>query len=157
MNGKIVGGFIVLVALLFGAGVYWTQVYAFYSELDPASPAAEMRLVSIASGQPEAIVADGFKGIDATSSPLRFRACFTTPLSLAMLSETYVAAPEPVPLVGPGWFSCYDATAIGEALERGEALAFLSEHDIHPGIDRVIAVFPDGRAYAWQQLNDELK
>ena len=44
--------------------------------------------------------------------------------------------------------------AIGAALESGEALAFLSEPEIHPGVDRVVAVFPDGRAFAWHQLND---
>ncbi|MFN3578504.1 MAG: DUF6446 family protein [Tabrizicola sp.] len=28
---------------------------------------------------------------------------------------------------------------------------------MHPGVDRVVAVFPDGRAYAWQQTNASLK
>jgi hypothetical protein len=37
--------------------------------------------------------------------------------------------------------------------KAGEALAFLSEPNIHPGVDRVVAVFPDGRAFAWHQLN----
>ena len=39
--------------------------------------------------------------------------------------------------------------------ERGEALAFLSEPLKDYGMDRVVAVFPDGRAYAWHQLNAE--
>ena len=42
-------------------------------------------------------------------------------------------------------------------MERGEALAFLSQHDIASGVDRVVAVYPDGRAFAWHQLNDESK
>ena len=29
-----------------------------------------------------------------------------------------------MPLTAPGWFDCFDADAIGEALDRGEALAF---------------------------------
>jgi hypothetical protein len=153
MNGKIVGGFIVLAALLAGAGVYWTQVYAYYTEIAASDAAAQMRLVTIAGGIPEPILADGFQGIDGTSSPKRFRACFTTPQSLAMMTETYVAAQRPEPTVGPRWFSCYDAQAIGTALETGEALAFLSEPGIHPGIDRIIAVYPDGRAFAWHQLS----
>ena len=57
------------------------------------------------------------------------------------------------PLTAPGWFDCFDAVAIGEALEKGEAIAFLSQANIHPGVDRVVAVFPDGRAFAWHQLN----
>jgi hypothetical protein len=152
MNGKIVGVFILLAALLAGAGVYWTQVYAYYHTVAATDAAAEMRLITISGSVPEPLVADDFQGIDASSSPKRFRACFTTPQSLAMLSETYVAAERPEPTVGPSWFDCYDAKAIGEALERGEALAFLSEPEIHPGIDRVIAVFADGRAFAWHQL-----
>jgi hypothetical protein len=32
----------------------------------------------------------------------------------------------------------------------------LSEPEIHPGVDRVVAVFPDGRAFAWHQLNASL-
>ena len=156
MNGKLVGSFIVIAALLVGAGIYYAQVYAYYTEVVAGSDASRMTLVSITSNRPEEIVAEGFQGIDASSSPIRFRACFTVPQSLAMLSETYVAMDEAVPLTGPSWFSCYDANAIGDALEAGEALAFLSQHDIHPGVDRVIAVFPDGRAFAWNQTNDEL-
>jgi hypothetical protein len=155
MNGKLVGGFIVIAALVAGAALYYTQVYAYYSEVRFGDPAAEMRLVSLVSGLPEPILAEDFQGIDASSSPLRFRACFATPQSLAMMTETYLAEEHPVPLTGPGWFSCYDAQAIGAALERGEALAFLSEPEIHPGVDRIIAVFADGRAYAWHQLHPD--
>jgi hypothetical protein len=57
-----------------------------------------------------------------------------------------------VPLNAPAAFPCFDAAAIGAALESGEALAFLSEPEIHPGVDRVVAVFADGRAFAWHQL-----
>ena len=106
---------------------------------------------------PEAIIAKDVTGIDGESSPIRFRACFTTPLSVAMLTETYRTYDGAEPLNAPGWFGCFDAAAIGKALETGEAVAFLSQADIHPGVDRVVAVFPDGRAYAWHQLNDSLK
>ncbi len=46
---------------------------------------------------------------------------------------------------------------IGTALERGEALAFLSQSNVHADVDRVVAVFPDGRAYAWTQLSPAAK
>lgn len=152
MNGKIVGGFIVITAALVGGFVWWTQEYAYYH---PAAFTAgqEIRLTGIESGQPEAIVADDVQGIDADSSPLRFRACFHTSLSQAMLTETYRTYAHPDPTIGPRWFTCFDAGAIDAALEKGEALAFLSEANIAPGIDRVVAVFPDGRAYAWHQVN----
>jgi len=135
--------------------MYWLQVYAFYEPVAFGPGAAEIRLTPIGSDQPEAIVAENVEGIDAESSPLRFRACFTTPLSQSMLTETYQIYDHPVPLNGPGWFSCYKADEVGAALEKGEALAFLSEPGIHPGVDRVVAVFPDGRAYAWHQLNED--
>lgn len=153
MNGKIVGGALVLTALATGAAVWYLQVYGFYQPIPALAPAAEIRLTSVITGQPEPILAAGFEGIDADSSPLRFRGCFTTPLSLAMLSETYTIYDHATPLNAPGWFDCFDAARIGADLETGVALAFLSEPGIQPGVDRVVAVYPDGRAYAWHQLN----
>jgi hypothetical protein len=152
MNGKFIVSTIVTTAAIVGATVWYLQVYAFYT---PASftPGAEITLTTIESGQPEPILAEDITGIDADSSPLRFRACFTTPLTQAMLSETYVTYEGATPLIAPGWFDCFDATAIGTALERGEALAFLSQANVHADVDRVVAIFADGRAYAWNQLN----
>jgi len=146
---------ILIVAVLAGAFLWYTAERAYYDTV-AFQPGAEIRLVPLVGGQPEAIVVNGIEGIDADSSPIKFRACFTTPLSLAMLTETYQAYPGAEPLVAPRGFDCFDAEAIGKALESGEALAFLSEPNIHPGVDRVVAVFGDGRAYAWQQLNGSL-
>ncbi len=152
--GKIVAGSIVAFAVIFGAVVWFTQIYAFYEEVP--SEAVAIRLTPLGDGSaPESILSDEIEAIDATSSPLRFRACFQTPESLALLTESYVIFDEAVPLVAPGWFDCFDAEEIGEALETGEAIAFMGEKDIHDGIDRVVAVFPDGRAYAWHQLNEK--
>lgn len=153
MNGKIVGSFVVIVSLAFGAFVYWSQEYRYYSEI--SAEAADMTLVSIATGEVEPLIVDGFEGIDGSSSPIRFRACFALPQQIATLTETYVPYDGATPLIAPSWFECFDAEAIGGALETGEALAFLSAKNIHDGVDRVVAVFPDGRAYAWHQLNEK--
>ena len=155
-NGKIVGGGIVIAAALAGAGIWYAQLYAYYK---PASfqPGAEIALTPILGDTPEVILAENVEGIDADSSPLRFRACFHTPLSQAMLTETYRVYDKATPLVAPPWFGCFDAGKITTALETGEAIAFLSVADITRGVDRVVAVFPDGRAFAWHQLNDTLK
>ena len=153
MSGKLVGSFVVITALIAGVAIYWLQLYAFYDEV--SAEQADMTMVNIATGAPEPIVISGFEGIDATSSPLRYRACFEPAQSIATLTETYAPYPEATPLTGPGWFDCYDAVEIGEALERGEAVAFLSARNIADGVDRVIAVFPDGRAFAWHQLNEK--
>jgi hypothetical protein len=156
MNGKFAAGSIVISAAVAGIAIYYLQVYAFYEPVT-FTPGSEITLIPLGSGQPEPIVTEGVTGIDADSSPLRFRACFTTPLSHAMLSETYVAYPGAEPLVAPGWFDCFDAVEIGTALERGEALAFLSQASVATNVDRVVAVFPDGRAFAWHQLNPAAK
>ncbi len=151
--GRLAAGFLVVIGAIGGVAMWYLQVYAYYEPV-AFQPGEEIRLTPILSDQPEPILAEGVTGIDSDSSPIRFRACFTTPLSLAMLTETYVTYEGAEPLVAPSWFDCFDAQAIGTALERGEALAFLSEAGIHKGVDRVVAVFPDGRAYAWHQLND---
>jgi hypothetical protein len=154
--GKAIVGAIVIVAAIAGGFLWYTAERAFYEPV-AFQPGAEIRLVPLTSDQPEAIVVEAVEGIDADSSPIKFRACFRTPLSLAMLTETYREYEGAEPLVAPSAFDCFDAAAIGKALETGEALAFLSEPDIHPGVDRVVAVFADGRAYAWHQLNAQFK
>lgn len=149
--GKIVGVFIVLISLGAGIAVYYLQKYAYYHEA-AFTPGTEILLTPIESGSPEPILAEGITGIDADSSPLRFRACFRTPLSHGMLTETYRAYEGATPLNAPSWFDCFDATEIGAALENGQALAFLSQSNIAPDVDRVVAVFADGRAFAWHQF-----
>ncbi len=153
MNGKLVGGFIVTAAVLAGAAVYFLQEYYFYEPIDPAAVA--IRLTPVTDVAPEAIPAADIRAIDATSSPIRFRACFTTPVSLATLTETYRLYDDPVPLNAPAWFDCFDAGAIDAALNSGAALAFLGESSVAEGVDRVVAVFEDGHAYAWNQLRPD--
>ena len=152
MSGKIIGIIIVVTALFAGIAIYWLQLYAFY---DDVSLNAELRMTNMVTGEPEVVLYDSFQGIDADSSPLRFRGCFTTTMSLAMLTETFETYELATPLTAPGWFDCFDADQIGAALETGEAIAFLGERNIQDGVDRVVAVFPDGRGYAWHQLNEK--
>jgi hypothetical protein len=149
--GKIVGVFILLISLVAGVAVYYLQEYAYYREA-AFTPGTEILLTPIESDSPEPILAEGITGIDADSSPLRFRACFRTPLTQGMLSETYRAYEGATPLNAPSWFDCFDADEIGAALENGQALAFLSQSNIAPDVDRVVAVFADGRAFAWHQF-----
>ena len=156
VSGKMLAAGLVLTAAIAGAGVWWTQSYAYYQQV-AFTPGQEIVLTPILGAEPEVILAEGVTGIDSDSSPLRFRACFHTPLSQAMLTETYKVYEAAEPLIAPGWFDCFDAVRIGQALETGEAIAFLSVRDIVPGVDRVVAVFPDGAAYAWHQLNETLK
>lgn len=153
MTGRIVGLGLLITALVAGSVLYFLQVYAYYDEV--ADKDVTIELTSIVSGEPEEIIANDFKGIDSDSSPIRFRGCFTTPMSLSLLTETYVAYEKATPLISPGWFKCYNAKAIGADLEAGIALPFLGQKNIYDGVDRVVAVYPDGRGFIWHQLNEK--
>ncbi len=153
MSGKFIGIMIIASSLIFGAVVYYTQLYAFYEPVKAET--SDLRLTNMVTGAPEQVLYDGFEGIDSDSSPLRFRGCFTTQMSLAMLTETFEVYEKATPLVAPDWFECFDAHAIGADLEQGEAIAFLGEKNIKDGVDRVVAIYPDGRGYAWHQLNEK--
>lgn len=156
MKGKIAAGAIVATGLIAGGAMYYLQVYAFYERLGPEA-GKDVTLVAAATEMPEAMEAAGFTGIDGTSSPLRYRGCFTTPTPLATLGETFLPYEGAEPLNAPGWFECFDAKRIGADLESGAAQAFLSQREIADGVDRVIAVYEDGRAFAWHQLNEKYR
>lgn len=152
MIGKIMGASILITALVAGAALYYLQVYHFYEPVT-ATGTDDVQMTSLASGQPEPVLYDDFEAIDATSSPIRYRACFTTTMSHAMLSETYTPYDAAEPLTAPGWFECFDAEAIGAELDAGTALAFLGQRDVQYGIDRIVVITEDGRGYAWHQIN----
>ncbi|WP_252731515.1 DUF6446 family protein [Lentibacter algarum] len=142
-----------MVSLLTGFAIYYLQVYAYYEDVI-ANGETDVELVSLASGEPEPILYDGFEAIDATSSPIRYRACFKTEQSIALITETYETYEGAEPLVAPRWFDCFDAVEIGEAIDDGTAFAFLGQRNIEYGIDRVVAIMPDGRGFAWHQINE---
>ena len=151
MTARVLLVGLLVTALIAGAALYYLQVYAYYVEV--AAEVGKVQMTSVVTGQPEPILFENYKGIDSNSSPIRYRACFTTPLSQAMLTETYLTYTGATPLVAPGWFDCFDAVTIGDAIESGDAIAFMGVKDITYGIDQVVAVFPDGRGYVWQQIN----
>ncbi|SEK67103.1 hypothetical protein SAMN05421666_0510 [Roseovarius nanhaiticus] len=150
------GKFLALLLLACAAGggalMYYQQVYAYYDEVEPNGE-TDVQITSMITDAPELVLYDDFRAIDATSSPIRYRACFNTSMSHAMLTETYVLDDGAVPLTAPGWFDCFDAREIGAAIEVGEALAFTGTENIEYGIDRVVAIHEDGRGWVWDQLN----
>lgn len=150
MTGKLLAGFIVIVAAVAGVAMYYLQEYGYYDRV--VATGDDVHLTTLA-GVVEPILYDGFEAVDATSSPIRYRACFTSPMSMAMMSETYKLYPEALPLTGPSWFDCYNAQEVGEALESGAATAYLGQQNVIYGIDRVVAVFEDGRGMVWHQIN----
>ena len=138
----------VLFALGLGALLYYLQVYGYYTEI--AAP-AEITLVT-AEGETEAIAFRNFRGIDSDTSPIRYRACFDTDLGGADLSAYQAYTAEP--LVAPSWFDCFDAKALGAAMEAGEMTVLLSQKEVTYGVDRVVGIMPDGRGFAWNKINE---
>ncbi len=152
MNGKVIGIVLIATGVIGGAGVYYLQEYGFYETI-VATSNDMVQMTSVTTGAPETILYENFQAIDATSSPIRYRACFTTPQSLAMMTETYELYDTAEPLNAPGWFDCFDAGAIAQAIDDGEALAFLGTANVTYGIDRIVAVHQDGRGFVWHQIN----
>ena len=148
MNGKtlIIAGLIF--AAIFGAALWYFQTRGFYREL-----AKEPLVVG---GTTYAV--SEWKGIDASSSPIKRRLC----LRLTAETATKIAAAQkPVkdaePLTAPDWFDCFDARQIHKDLEAGLAKAFVAGPSTFKGVDDYIAVYPDGRAYVWRQLQPEFR
>ena len=148
-SGRIIVIVILLVTAVFAVSLWWANTRAYYEPLD---------VVEIAVQRPDgALIAldiSEASGIDANTSPLRFRACFTH-----TFDDTSAAMPydDPTPLTTPAWFDCFNASAIGAALEAGDAIAVLGRRNVTRGVDRVVALFPDGRGFAWNQLNGTLE
>ena len=164
MSGRLLISMMLGFALVFGAVLWYFQNYAYYYALpapdavqtsasQPMKGEVDLRLTRLRDAMPEAITVSGFQGIDADTSPLKFKACFTFGRSIPMMTETYVIYEDPTPLKAPVWFDCFDSAKLTQDLEAGTALAFLGQADIQYGVDRVIAVYDDGRAYAWNQIN----
>jgi hypothetical protein len=148
VNGRIPALLILGAAVFAGVGVWYAQEYGFYDQLDPAG----VTITVMANGQAVPLQAGDLEAIDASSSPIRWRGCFRVDQPLPEGAEPFA---NPTPLVGPNWFSCFDAGQIGADLQSGVAKAYLSQPEIRPDVDRVIAVYPDGRAYGWHQFNDK--
>ncbi len=148
--GKFLAVLLVGSAVIAGFSMYYLQVYGLYDEVQTA----EVELVSVVDELPEAISFDNFEAIDSESSPIRYRACFTTEMSLPLLTETYVGLETAVPRNAPEWFSCFDAAGIAAELEAGTALPFLGEKNVRFGVDRIVVITDDGRGYVWHDLND---
>lgn len=169
VNGKYLVGGLAACCVVAGAGLIYTQNYAYYQNVTVNGSidlsgdddrvgsmiATEIRLTSLAEGVPEAVTVSGFSGIDAGTSPLKFRGCFVIGHSLEQLKQRYAQADHAVPLRPPAWFDCFDVERLTEDLAAGNAVAFLGEREIAPGVDRLVAVYPDQRAFAWHQFSQD--
>jgi hypothetical protein len=138
ISGKWVVTGLIGFTIVFGMGFWWFQEHAFYEEFQAAEHVVEI------DGWEYPVT--GWKQINSESSPLKMRACF-----LIQVDFEAREAPEAMPLVAPGWFRCFNAEVIAENLQRKYATAYIAQRNDPEGFDRIIAVFPGGRAYMWRQ------
>ena len=152
MTGKILTIVLAVSALIAGVGMYYLQVYAYYETVTPTGT-DDVQLTTL-DGRMETILYEDFQAIDAESSPIRFRACFTTQTPLSTIASTYEPYMGAAPRNAPGWFDCFDAEAIGADIAAGRAKVFTSQRNLEFGIDRVVAITEDGRGYIWHEINE---
>jgi len=142
--GRILAVVLVLAGVLAGGGMYYLQVYGYYDTLPPTA-----EIVAEGPSGPVTLALSTHQGIDSATSPLRRRECAT----LAAAPQGLAPYPDPQPLNAPAWFDCFDARAISADLAQGRAQAFLVRANQPYGFDRVLALYPDGRAFVWPQQN----
>ncbi|MEM7508740.1 MAG: DUF6446 family protein [Pseudomonadota bacterium] len=143
MSGKTLMLGLVVFCALFGATLWYAQVYAFYSRVDGLTEV---------TAYGDAFPVSDYRGIEASSSPLKQRACFTVDWDYIPTDEYREKA---TPLTAPHWFECFNAEQIARDLAAGEATAILAAENESDGIDRYIVQYPDGRAFMWRQLNEK--
>lgn len=148
--GKFVVTLLLGTALAAGVGIWYANHSAYWAPMENVT----LRATPVGGAAPEPFGVSDVTAIRSASSPLGFRACFTTTSSPAFMSERFEVLEDAAPTVPPSWFECFDAPEIGEALTNGGALAFLGQENIAYGVNRVIAVLPDGRGFAWHELNN---
>lgn len=136
MSGKVIVVGLILFAAVFGVALWWAQD-AHYDRV------GGLTTVTIAGAT---VPVSDYRGLDGDSSPLKLRACFTADPAAVVGPE----AADAVPLATPDWFECYDPAAIAAALASGEARAVVAETGA-ADIRRIVAVYPDGRAFMWRQ------
>jgi hypothetical protein len=144
----VIGLFVVSAAA--GYGIWYTNTQAYWAPVE----GVEIVATPLSGGAAENFGVTDVTAVRSDSSPLGFRACFTTTASPALMSETYIGVERASPTIAPPQFACFDAAAIGAALESGEALAFLGQENVAFGVDRIVAILPDGRGFAWHELNN---
>jgi hypothetical protein len=142
MRGKwLITGLVAFTAL-FAVGLWYSQTYAFYERVNGKEEISFY-------GDPFPV--SDYKGIDASTSPLKLRACFTAGWDYVATAED---KDEAEPLKAPFWFRCFDAESIHKDILADRASAIkVAENEVTYGFDRFIAHYPDGRGYMWRQIN----
>ena len=142
-SGKVLAGGIVAFAAVFGVGMWYAQVYAYYEEVTDISE------VTVGNGT---FAVSAYNGINAPTSPLKMRGCFTLTDPEGAIVAGQLAE-DAVPIKPPYWFECFDTEQIQSDIESGKATPIMAGLDEGDGADLYMAIYSDGRAYRWRQPN----
>ena len=145
MNGRSFVLVLMSLLMIFTLILFYFQNFAFYERVETKN-----RLLI----QEKVFEVKNYYGIDASSSGLKLRECFTVS-DESFDIKGLTRYQKPTPLNAPFWFECFDAESIAKDLNTNKAVAFLSKKEEFDGIDKVIAIYPDGTGYQWRQLNDK--
>ena len=132
---------LIAVTAIFAAGLWYTQTRAHYDRVEGINEVV-IGGVSYAVGE--------YQGLDGASSPLKLRGCFRIEDFGVIIADP---AADPTPLIAPDWFECFDAVVLTEDITSGAAQALLAETNAPYGFDRIVALYDDGRAFQWRQIN----
>lgn len=139
MSGRLFIGLFMGFTVLFAIGLWYFQTRGYLQEV------TNVETVTIAGTE---YPITEYRGIDANTSPLRMRGCFHISAPVDAPQE-----PKPTPLTTAGWFDCFDVETLTADLESGAARAVIAEFNQLDGFDRIVAIYPDGRAFQWRQMN----
>lgn len=136
-----------VVTLVAGVSIYVLQGFVYYHRVD------DLKTVQV-GGRDFAVSA--YEGLDNKTLPLRLRGCFKLDDPAGAL-----AAGAPVddaePFEAPFWFDCWDPEKIDNDVKAGRAEARIAETDSRGEFkfERLMVIYPDGRAYQWRRLVNE--
>ncbi len=143
MSGKSAVILLVLFTIGFSIALYYFQVFAFYTKVDGLTSIKVLN---------RTVLVQNYEGIDSNSSGLKLRGCFKVdPEAFSELPRLTKATP----LSAPFWFDCFNHIKIQEAIDLGKAKAILAAENEKDGIDRVVAIYANGDAFQWRQLNEK--
>ena len=118
---------------------------------DPNAEIFNLKLSPISNGEPEEMLIDEAPITSYSTDAKLYFACFKTPMSFGLLSETYKIADDALPPRPLSEMACYNQGQIAQDIASGVALSLVGERNIIKGYDRIITVYPDGSAFAWHQ------
>ena len=146
-SGSWIGISILAVAAIGGAVLFYLRAYEHYREV------SGLPEITISGGR---FAVTGYQGLEHESWPQRLRGCFTLKDPEGAVAAA-PAATGAVPYAAPPWFECWEAEALDKALKAGEAKAVIAESRDRGAYlqERIVAVYPDGKAFQWVRQRDK--